>query len=119
MGLGAVFQPGRRPWVKADGAGTEAIVSQVKQCPSGALSFRMNSGTEALPRPPGDAVASIEVQADGPLLVKDACTVIHPDGRIEERARTTAFCRCGASANKPYCDGSHRRIGFTDPEPQP
>ncbi|MBK8497697.1 MAG: (4Fe-4S)-binding protein [Flavobacteriales bacterium] len=114
--LGAVFQPGKRPWIRADGASTEAIVSQVKQCPSGALSYRMDARTEE-PLATG-AIACVEVQADGPLLVRDACSVLHRDGRTEERARTTAFCRCGASANKPYCDGSHRRIGFTDREPQ-
>lgn len=42
-GLGEVFKPGQRPWIQPDGANTEAIVAQVKQCPSGALSYRMNS----------------------------------------------------------------------------
>lgn len=41
-GLHAVFQPGQRPWIKPEGGTTEAIIAQVKQCPSGALSFRMN-----------------------------------------------------------------------------
>jgi CDGSH-type Zn-finger protein len=34
------------------------------------------------------------------------------DGTIEQKNKVTAFCRCGASGNKPYCDGSHRKIDF-------
>lgn len=49
MGLGTVFQPGQRPWIKPEGANTEAIVAQVGQCPSGALSYRMNAATEEAP----------------------------------------------------------------------
>ena len=41
--LGAVFQPGKRPWIVPEGASTEAIVEQTKRCPSGALSYRMNA----------------------------------------------------------------------------
>ena len=41
-GLPAVFDPRRRPWIEMDKAGTEAIMAQVKKCPSGALSFSMN-----------------------------------------------------------------------------
>ncbi|MET3878461.1 (4Fe-4S)-binding protein [Chitinophaga sp. OAE865] len=42
-GLPAVFNPGQKPWINAEAATTEQIISQVKQCPSGALSFFMNS----------------------------------------------------------------------------
>ncbi|MEO8590038.1 MAG: (4Fe-4S)-binding protein [Flavobacteriales bacterium] len=41
-GLGEVFKPGQKPWIIPEGASTERIVEQVKKCPSGALSFRMN-----------------------------------------------------------------------------
>lgn len=42
-GLGTVFKPKEKPWIKIDAASTEEIVNQVKSCPSGALSFYMNS----------------------------------------------------------------------------
>ena len=42
MGLGSVFQPGQRPWIKPEGASAEAIIAQVSQCPSGALSYHLN-----------------------------------------------------------------------------
>ncbi len=42
-GLPTVFLPKEKPWIRMDGADTSAIVLQVKQCPSGALSFYMNA----------------------------------------------------------------------------
>lgn len=45
-GLPEVFDPNNKPWINIEGAGTERIVQQVKQCPSGALSFFMNDKGE-------------------------------------------------------------------------
>jgi uncharacterized Fe-S cluster protein YjdI len=42
-GLPAVFNPSQKPWIKPEGATTERIIEQVRQCPSGALSFYMNT----------------------------------------------------------------------------
>lgn len=106
--LNEVFKPGEKPWIQPEGASTERIVAQVKECPSGALSYRMNDGPEATPA----SGQEVEVSMNGPLLFRGGCVVKHPDGRIEERDQVTAFCRCGASSNKPYCDGSHRTIDF-------
>jgi CDGSH-type Zn-finger protein/uncharacterized Fe-S cluster protein YjdI len=52
-------------------------------------------------------------QKDGPLQVKGAHEVTCGTGRAVRRGTTSFLCRCGASANKPFCDGSHRKIGFT------
>jgi len=64
----------------------------------------------------GDEVSPTvcEITTNGPLLVKGDVVVKHADGREEKREKVTAFCRCGGSANKPYCDGSHRKNGFLD-----
>jgi CDGSH-type Zn-finger protein len=53
-----------------------------------------------------------EVSENGPLLVYGNLKVKKNDGTIEQKNKVTAFCRCGASGNKPYCDGSHRKIDF-------
>jgi len=45
-GLIEVFDPGKKPWIKMDGASTERIIEQVKKCPSGALSFFMNEDVQ-------------------------------------------------------------------------
>lgn len=112
-GLPAVFQPGERPWIKPEGVGTDAIIAQVKHCPSGALTYRMNDGSGGNADTAGPG-AQVQVSPNGPLLVQGPCTIVHADGRVERRDRSTALCRCGHSANKPFCDGSHRRAGFTD-----
>jgi CDGSH-type Zn-finger protein/uncharacterized Fe-S cluster protein YjdI len=52
---------------------------------------------------------------NGPLLVTGNVEIISGTGRTINRMSSTALCRCGASSNKPYCDGSHARIGFAAP----
>ena len=116
-GLIEVFNPRERPWIKMDGATTEKIIEQVRQCPSGALSYYLNA--EALADEPADKVIAesanimkVEVTPNGPYLIKTECLIVHSDGRQEIKTGTVALCRCGASNNKPYCDGSHRKMGF-------
>lgn len=62
--------------------------------------------------------ASVTACPDGPLLVRGDVEILMPDGEPAPRRRATvALCRCGASGIKPYCDGSHKVIGFrTDDE---
>ncbi len=54
----------------------------------------------------------IEVKINGPLVCHGRIIVKGEDGVEVERELVTSFCRCGASANKPYCDGMHRKIEF-------
>ena len=50
---------------------------------------------------------------DGPLLVRGDVDIVGPDGTVlPRRRRTIALCRCGMSALKPFCDGSHKAAGF-------
>lgn len=108
-GLGAVFQPKERPWIKIDAASTDALVAQVKACPSGALGYYMNDAED---NEAETLETKVEVLKDGPLLVYGTLKVTHKDGNQETKNRTTAFCRCGSSQNKPYCDGAHVDKGF-------
>lgn len=57
--------------------------------------------------------ASIRATDDGPLIVKGSFVVLDGDGNPYPIERTVvALCRCGHSASKPFCDGSHSRVGF-------
>ncbi|WP_421741509.1 CDGSH iron-sulfur domain-containing protein [Cellulomonas sp.] len=59
---------------------------------------------------------SIVACPDGPILVRGDVTITDDTGQpIPRRRSTVALCRCGASAIKPYCDGTHKAIGFTAP----
>ena len=56
---------------------------------------------------------SIQPSDNGPLLVRGPVHLVDPEGNeFTIKARNIALCRCGASQNKPFCDGSHARIGF-------
>lgn len=58
-------------------------------------------------------VPSIKIRKNGPLLVTGDVLLTDHDGNvIEPPKRPFALCRCGASDSKPYCDGTHNRIGF-------
>jgi len=93
------------------GAERQAFVDQVGQCPSGRLVARDRHGGAIEPvfdpsivlvEDPAEAVS-------GPIWVRGGVQVFGADGvALEPRNRVT-LCRCGASANKPYCDGSHAR----------
>lgn len=109
--LREVFDPFVKPWIKPDGATTERIIQQVKKCPSGALSYYMNSDA-GVERVDIDAETIIEASKDGPLLVYGNVTIKNSAGELTKKSNVTAFCRCGASNNKPFCDGSHRKIEF-------
>ncbi len=111
-GLPQVFDVKARPWVNAQEAATERIIAQIKECPSGALSYSMNSAENQESTAPIQTV--VEVLPNGPLLVYGTLRVKDQAGNEQVKSKTTAFCRCGASGNKPYCDGSHARAGFKD-----
>jgi uncharacterized Fe-S cluster protein YjdI len=116
-GLPKVFDPRRRPWVTPEGATSAEIVAQVGRCPSGALSMAPAAAAAApAPASAGDSEAAevtrLEVTPNGPLLAYGSILVRGSDGVCALRDGTTALCRCGESRNKPFCDGTHAKIGF-------
>ena len=115
-GLSEVFNPNNRPWVQLDKSTAEEIVTQVKKCPSGALSFEGACAeaviVEGIIEETLVDLTKVTVTKGGPLLVKGALKIELADGETVQKTGMTALCRCGASANKPYCDGSHQNIEF-------
>ena len=60
---------------------------------------------------------SITIRENGPYLVKGPVTVADADGNTYElEGDTIALCRCGGSTTKPFCDGTHSKIGFQGAE---
>jgi len=105
------FALGRRPWISPDAASPDDVADVIQRCPSGALQYRRLDGgpDEEEADPP-----SLTPLRNGPLLVRGRIEVRREDGTTETMPRAT-LCRCGASANKPFCDNSHLRIGFRAP----
>ena len=109
-GLPGVFNPKARPWINAEGSTTEEITKTIDKCPSGALSYYFNNiGKD---NQNDSSEICIELAKNGPLLVHGTITLKDADGNETVREKKTALCRCGASANKPFCDGKHKKIGF-------
>ena len=68
--------------------------------------------TQADPIPEVDGPVQIDPQPNGPLALRGNLQIISGTGRVVARTVTANLCRCGASANKPFCDGTHAKIGF-------
>jgi CDGSH-type Zn-finger protein len=63
---------------------------------------------------------TITLLENGPLLVKGNIKLTQADGQeVSVDSDTVALCRCGASSKKPFCDGTHKQVGFTSENPQP
>ena len=54
----------------------------------------------------------VEVRPNGPLFVRGAVRVVDAAGQVITEETRLALCRCGASRNRPFCDNTHREIGF-------
>ncbi|PYE49950.1 CDGSH iron-sulfur domain-containing protein [Deinococcus yavapaiensis] len=104
-GLPEVFDPSARPWIRAWLAEPSAVSEVVTRCPTGALHFTSQEGTE-LPESP----TSITPLADGPLIVRGDFELRVPGTPLRETR--AALCRCGQSGNKPFCDGTHAKVGW-------
>ena len=108
QGLPQVFDPDQRPWIDPERAPAEDISEVIERCPTGALRFRWrDGGREEQPAP----VNTVRVEKNGPLYVKGDLEIQMPEGKSMKETRA-ALCRCGHSKNKPFCDGSHKEMGF-------
>ena len=110
-GLKNVFRMKAEPWIDPDGAAVAEVIATIEKCPSGALSYAKSGveGTSPAREP------MLTVMNDGPYAVTggvELAAVEFGDGASREHY---TLCRCGGSKNKPFCDGTHWRIGFKDP----
>jgi uncharacterized Fe-S cluster protein YjdI len=110
MALPQVFDVDARPWIAIDAASAEEIAETVMACPSGALRFRrLDGGPQE--EPPGQT--TVRTARNGPLFQRGRIRITDNEGKVIREDTRIALCRCGASENKPFCDGTHRAIGFT------
>ena len=105
-----VFDPMRRPWVVLDDAGADAIAQAVRCLP--------DRGAHLLAQRRWARRSRAGTAQRGAMAERVAALPARPcPGRRRARkcgaeATRVALCRCGGSENKPYCDGTHRAIGF-------
>jgi CDGSH-type Zn-finger protein len=111
--LPSVFRLNARPWIDSDGASTEQIINTIRKCPSGALSYSID-GIEY--KDQNETRPMITTSKDGPLVITGGIDLIGDGIQFGEGASKEHYtlCRCGASNNKPFCDGMHKVINFKD-----
>ena len=109
--LPEVYNPKEKPWITPENASTSALKAQIDKCPSGALTYYMNNKMEEKETTTNEATP-ITIFQNGPLKIKGNLEIQLASGEVVNKEGTTGFCRCGASENKPFCDGSHRKIEF-------
>ena len=95
----------------------EAFAHQVGQCPSGRLvAWDLATSKPVEPQLPPSIVLVEDTQngVSGPVWVRGGIQIIAADGSAYEVRNRVTLCRCGQSRNKPFCDGTHASVGFTD-----
>jgi CDGSH-type Zn-finger protein/uncharacterized Fe-S cluster protein YjdI len=117
--LHAVFDTTRRPWVLPDAGAADDVAATVLTCPSGALHYERKDDAAAEPIPKHNTIRLVK---NGPLYLRGDFTIVNGTGELVVHDTRASLCRCGGSANKPFCDNTHRTFGFKAPvtvaEPQ-
>lgn len=108
-GLPSVFNPERKPWIDADNATGDKIADVIETCPSGALQYEMKQSNRVEKAPSHNRIS---LQKDGPVYIFGDIEVQDHEGTTILEDTRFAFCRCGASGNKPACDNSHETVDF-------
>lgn len=108
-----VFDTRRRPWVDVGAAPADQVAEAVARCPTGALRFSSPTIVEPIP----DTTLMRPVRG-GPMVVRGDVRVVDAAGNTICHETRVALCRCGNSRNQPFCDNSHRRRPFDEPEPR-
>jgi CDGSH-type Zn-finger protein len=111
--LPSVFRLDARPWINPDAEELEQIIKIIEKCPSGALSYSID-GIEY--RDQNERKPMVTVLKDGPYAITGGIDLIGDGIQFAEGFSKEHYtlCRCGASNNKPFCDGTHITINFKD-----
>jgi CDGSH-type Zn-finger protein len=112
--LPSVFKLGSRPWIDSDGSRMQDIIKTVRKCPSGALSYSIDGIEYRDLKEQRDPI--LTVLKNGPYYITGGIELIGENIEFGEGASKEHYtlCRCGASENKPFCDGTHTTINFKD-----
>ena len=108
--LPAVFKSSGEDWIQPAEASVEEIIETVKMCPSGALTYSIDGQTEV------KAVdeVSVRIVANGPYEITGPVELDAPKWSQNASKTSFALCRCGKTANSPFCDYSHGEQGWED-----
>ena len=108
--LPSVFESSSGDWIHPEKAPVEEVIAAVKKCPSGALTYTL-AGETVLAQ---EKEVSIRIAKNGPYVVKGAVDIDAPKWSKNASPTNFTLCRCGKSANAPFCDYSHGEQGWDD-----
>jgi CDGSH-type Zn-finger protein len=110
--LPSVFKFNTRPWINPDAADKQQIINTIKKCPSGALGYSIDD----IEYKEQERMSLVTVSKDGPYTITGGIDLIGDNIQFAEGFSKEHYtlCRCGASSNKPFCDGMHITINFKD-----
>ena len=109
-GQPSVFRMKQEPWIDPDGAAQAEVIAVVRSCPSGALSYSVDD----IEHRDQEGDPAILVSRNGPYLITGGADLADTPGGEGASREHYALCRCGASKNKPFCDGTHWSVEFID-----
>ena len=95
----------------ADPAARAELIQMIRNCPSGRLEYTEPPNDKPVEE---DLPQEIGIIEDGPLYVRGGISIEGANGQPYKQRNRVTLCRCGASKNKPFCDGMHAEIGFKD-----
>lgn len=109
-GLPEVFDITKKPWINPSEANSIADLKRViEACPTGALHYTVKNSSEAETPTEKNTLTIIK---DGPLYAQGKIHIVDSENDTLFEDTRVAFCRCGMSSNKPFCDNSHIEAGF-------
>lgn len=109
-GLASVFRLRKEPWIYPDAASRDEIIATIQKCPSGALSYSIDD----LEHRDWEGEPTIFVAPNGPYVVSGGPALLDTTPAEGASKEQYTLCRCGGSKSKPFCDGTHWAIKFTD-----
>ena len=104
----AVFNVKKKSWIDPDADDPEKTAKTIRMCPSGALSYTK----DGVLHKDQDREPAVTVSENGPYYIVGGIELKDPMGSEPESKEHCTLCRCGGSANKPFCDGAHREVNF-------
>jgi CDGSH-type Zn-finger protein/uncharacterized Fe-S cluster protein YjdI len=104
-GLNEVFNTGLKPWIQPGKSDAASIAEVIHRCPTGALHYERYDGGDNEGTPSEN---TLELRPSGPVYARGNLIVRDSEGNELHRDTRIAFCRCGLSKDKPFCDNSHK-----------
>lgn len=121
--------PGGKIWSLIDRTDqpevSDLVIREANHCPAGRLVLHDKKSAQVIEHPLPPSIGVVEdpaLECSGPLWVRGGVRIESQDGKAYEKRNRVTLCRCGASDNMPFCNGSHASIRFRDgliPETRP